>query len=137
MRWSVVLADMNSGKSILAAVVIVHLAVSIVHGIAHGRAPVLLSAGATLFVVAVILIGPILGLIVYAFWLPRTGAWIVAVTMAGAFAFGLVNHFLISGSDHVSHVPAPWRMMFGITAALLAVIEAAGSALALRHAMRR
>ena len=120
----------------LAAAVLVHLGVTLVHGAAHSRAPVVLSAGSMLFVVAVILIGPLLGLAVHAFWRPRAGAWIVAATLAGALVFGLVNHFLIPGADHVSQVPGPWRPLFEITAVLLVVTEAAGSALAVRSARR-
>jgi len=46
--------------------------------------------------------------------------------MAGALVFGLVNHFILAGSDHVSHVAADWRTLFGVTAALLVVSEAVG-----------
>lgn len=43
---------------------------------------------------------------------------------------GLGNHFLILGADHVSHVPGPWAMLFGVTAALLVATEFLGSAVA-------
>ena len=59
----------------------------------------------------------------------RAGAWIVAASMAGALVFGLVNHFIVDGSDHVTHVAAEWRSLFGVTAALLVVSEAAGVAI--------
>jgi hypothetical protein len=110
----------------LAGAVLVHLAVSVVHGTAHNGANVAMSAASTAFVFAVILIGPLVGLAAWPI-APRTGAWIVAVTMFGSLVFGLVNHFLIAGPDHVSHVAAPWRAMFGTTAALLVVTEALGS----------
>ena len=49
------------------------------------------------------------------------------MSMAGALVFGLVNHFFIQGADHVAHVAREWRTLFASTAALLAVLEAAGT----------
>ncbi len=109
----------------LTAVVLAHLAISVAHGRAHTGAQVPLTPAATLFVYIVILAGPLVGLAVSRRQ-PRTGAAIVALSMAGALVFGLVNHFIIDGSDHVAHVAAEWRSLFGVTAALLVVSEAAG-----------
>ena len=49
------------------------------------------------------------------------GGWIVAASLGGALVFGLINHFIIAGPDHVAHVAAEWRTLFGVTAALLFV----------------
>jgi MFS family permease len=117
---------MTRGQA-LSAVVLIHLAISIVHGQAHTGAQVPLPLAGTLFVYIVILAGPIVGLVVSR-WRLRAGASIVAASMAGALVFGLINHFIIDGSDHVAHVAAAWRTQFGITAVLLAVSEAAGVA---------
>jgi len=106
-------------------VVLIHLAISIVHGQAHTGAQVPLPFAGTLFVYIVILAGPLVGLAVYR-WRPRAGASIVAASMAGALVFGLINHFIIDGSDHVAHVAEAWRTQFGVTAALLVISEAAG-----------
>jgi len=110
------------------AVVLTHLAISIVHGRAHEGAQVPLPLAGTLFVYIVILAGPLVGLGLSR-WRPRAGAWIVALTMAGALVFGLINHFLIDGSDHVANVAAEWRSLFGATAVLLLLSEAAGVAI--------
>jgi len=126
----------STGEGILAGAVLIHLGISLVHGVAHTRANVTLSQASMLFVFAVILIGPVFGLIVQRVALARAGAWVIAATLAGALAFGLANHFLIPGADHVSHVAGPWRVMFGVTAALLVVTEAFGSALAVWYATR-
>ena len=112
----------------LVAVVLTHLAISIVHGRAHEGAQVPLPLAGTLFVYIVILAGPLVGLGLSR-WRPRAGAWIVALTMAGALVFGLINHFLIDGSDHVANVAAEWRSLFGATAVLLLLSEAAGVAI--------
>ena len=117
---------MKKGQA-LAAVVLTHLAISFVHGRAHEGAQVPLPFAATLFVYIVILAGPLVGLGLSR-WRPRTGAWIVALTMAGALLFGLINHFLIDGSDHVANVAAEWRSLFGATAVLLLLSEGAGVA---------
>ena len=111
-----------SSRRSLTVVILIHLAVSIIHGSAHTGAHVALSRSGNLFVVVVILIGPLLGLILM--WpFRQLGTWIIAITMAGAFVFGLINHFLISGADHVSHVDPQWRALFTATAVILAVIE--------------
>jgi hypothetical protein len=115
-------------RQALAAVVLTHLAISLVHGRAHEGAQVPLPFAGTLFVYIVILAGPIVGLGLSR-WRPRAGAWTVAITMAGALGFGLINHFLIDGSDHVANVAAEWRSLFGATAVLLLLSEAAGVAI--------
>lgn len=111
----------------MASAVLIHLAITIAHGRAHTGAQVPLPLAGTLFVYIVILAGPIAGLAISR-WRPRVGALIVAASMAGALVFGLINHFIIDGQDHVAHVPAAWRTLFGVTAALLVVSEAAGVA---------
>lgn len=120
---------MKRGQA-LAAVVLTHLAISVVHGRAHEGAQVPLPFAGTLFVYIVILAGPLVGLGLSQ-WRLRAGAWVVALTMAGALVFGLINHFLIDGSDHVANVAAEWRSLFGATAVLLLLSEGAGVAIGL------
>jgi diadenosine tetraphosphatase ApaH/serine/threonine PP2A family protein phosphatase len=119
----------------LAATVLAHLAVVLVHGIAHAEARVVLSTAAGTFVYAVILAGPIAGLaLLRKAW--RAGCWVIAGTMAGALVFGVANHFCLAGPDHVSHVTPQWRPLFAATAVLLALTEAAAAGLAVRAAAR-
>ena len=110
----------------LITIVVAHLLVSLVHGAAHAQAQVFLSTSGNLYVWVVIMAGPLVGLAALRALSGRAGAWIIAVSMAGALVFGLVNHFIIESGDHVSHVIGPWRITFAVTAALLAVTEAAG-----------
>jgi hypothetical protein len=119
---------MGAGKGRLAALVWTHFIVAAVHGLAHRQADVPLPPAAMAFVVLVILAGPLAGLLVMR-WRAAAGACIVSATMAAAFTFGLVNHFILPGPDHVAHVDPGWRLLFGATAALLAATEAAGAAL--------
>ena len=120
----------SAPEATAAALVVLHLGVSLAHGFTHSRARVELSSGQMLFVFGVILVGPVLGLLIQRLALPRAGAWVIALTLSGALVFGLANHFLITGIDHVSHVAPPWRALFGATAALLVATEALGSAAA-------
>jgi hypothetical protein len=120
----------------LTALVLVHLVISIVHDAAHSEAHVPLSPAASLFVFGVIVAGPLVGLAL-AWPAERIGSWVIAITMASAFVFGCVNHFVLAGPDHVSQVAERWRPIFTTTAALLAAMEGLASALAIRIARRR
>jgi len=120
----------------MAAAVLVHLVVSMVHGAAHNGAHILMSPSANLFVFVVILAGPLVGLAI-SWRLERLGSLIVALTMAGSLVFGFVNHFLLESPDHVRHVAAEWRMLFGTTAALLAITEMLGFGAAIRLVRQR
>jgi len=115
----------------MAAAVLAHLAVSIVHGAAHNSAHVPMSTTANLFVFAVILAGPLVGLVLLR-RAERIGGLIVALTMAGSLLFGFVNHFVVESPDHISHVDVQWRMLFGTTAAMLTITEMLGLTFAVR-----
>ena len=55
------------------------------------------------------------------------GAWLLAASMAGSFAFGLLYHFVIPGPDSVfTQPPGTWRTAFGVSAALLLPLQGAG-----------
>src|SRR5262245_42864022 len=127
--------DNRSNRFWLTAVVVGHFVVALVHGAAHAGAQIPLSFAATSFVFVIILAGPLAGL--FLMWLSeRRGAYVIAFTMAGALIFGVLNHFVIAGADHVAHVAGPWQPLFTTTAVLLAVTESLGVGLALRLARR-
>ncbi len=121
----------------LTAVVLCHLLVSIAHGAAHAQAHVPLSRAATLFVIIVIVAGPLVGLGLM--WLaePVVASWLIASTLAGSLVFGFVNHFVFASPDHVGHVAREWRPLFAATAVLLVLTEVLGSGLAIRLARER
>jgi hypothetical protein len=126
----------NSAWRWMAAVVLTHLVVSMVHGIAHAQAQVPLSPAANMFVFIVILAGPLVGLALT--WpAQQLGSWVIAATLAGSLMFGLANHFVLASPDHVAHVAAEWRSLFTATAILLAVTEALGAGLAIGLARER
>ena len=120
----------------LCAIVVAHLIVSLVHGAAHAQARVELSPAASAFVIAVILAGPVLGLAIT--WpAEQLGSWLIAATLTASLVFGVINHFILSSPDHVAHVAAESRVLFGATAAFLAVLEAAGAWMAWQAARER
>ena len=124
--------DIRRAWTWLAAAVLAHLAVSIVHGAVHDQAQVPMSRAANLFIYIVILAGPLIGLALT--WpAPRIGSWLIGISMAGALVFGLVNHFWLASPDHVTHVDPRWRFPFATTAALLALTEAFAVGLAIRY----
>src|SRR5215471_18474298 len=128
--------DRNRHYIWMAAVVLLHLLISVVHGSAHARANIQLSTAGNVFVFAVIVVGPLIGLGVMC-PAERIGAWLIALTMAGAFVFGFVNHFVFESPDHVGHVVTEWRSLFATSATLLALTEALGSGLAVQTLLGR
>jgi hypothetical protein len=120
-----------STRTWVAVVVIAHLLVSLVHGMAHTEARIPMSTTANLFVIVVILVGPLVGLLLL--WrFERVGGRLIAATLSASFLFGLVNHFLLVSPDHVAQVAAQVRPLFTVTAALLAMTEGLGAVLAVR-----
>jgi hypothetical protein len=114
-----------------ALVVLVHTAVMLVHGAAHMRLNIDLSLLANIYVLGVVGIGPITGLFFLKSSRQRTGTTILFITMIGALLFGLWNHFIAQGADHVMHPQAGlWRLPFQVTAGLLLISEASGAVIA-------
>src|SRR4029450_13269104 len=87
-------------RIVLAAVVVLHLLVSLVHGWAHGVAGVAGNGPSMAFVLIVIIAGPLVGLALM--WKNAVaGARIIGGTMAAAVVFGLGNHFIMAGPVRV------------------------------------
>jgi hypothetical protein len=125
----------NRTWTLMAAVVLAHLVITVAHGTAHTGAHVPLSPAANVFVIAVILAGPLVGLAL-SWWAGRLGAWIVGLTMGGSLVFGFLNHFVFNSPDHILQVDPQWRSLFTVTAVLLAFTEAVGFGLGIRLARR-
>ena len=119
-------------RTAATVIVVAHLAVSLLHGAAHSGAAVPLSALQNAFVWIVILAGPLVAL--WMIWTGRRfGPELLALTMGGSLVFGLVNHFVVESPDHVAHITSEaWRLPFQLSAAGLALLEAAGTAVGIR-----
>jgi hypothetical protein len=125
----------NTSWRCLVAIVFVHLAVVAVHGRSHIAAHVDTTRLQNTFIAAVILAGPIAGLLL-AWRRPGVGGWLVAATMTGALVFGIANHFVLQGVDRIDQVRGPSTILFAATAVLLFATEVAGAAAGAWYATR-
>ncbi len=118
---------MRAANRYALAIIVAHLAVVVLHGAAHHRLDVPLSSSQVVFVAVVVVIAPLVAGILIGVNLHRAGAALLAGSMAGALVFGVWNHFLVLGPDHVSSMPSgTWGIAFQATAVLLAVTETLG-----------
>ena len=110
--------------------VAVHFVVVIAHGTAHfvlGIVPPPLDSAFITFVIG------LLPLIALPFVLRESRAAMVILTFAfaAAWLYGMANHFIIEGADHVAGLDhGAWPAIFTVTGILLLLLEAAGTVLA-------
>jgi hypothetical protein len=102
--------------------------VNIIHGVAHRELGVELGPTSMLFVIGVILVSPLFAMVLLWASRKRLGLVILTFSMAASLAFGLYNHFVVRGPDHVGEqAPGPWGTAFVLTAYLLFLTEALGT----------
>src|SRR5437899_7490604 len=107
----------------LIGLVLAHFVVNLVHATAHFGLQILPAGLDIVFILGVILVGPIVALIILRFNPPLAAA-LLAVLMGAAFVYGLVSHFLVAGPDNVAFVGSQsWTVLFVGTAFLLGVLE--------------
>ena len=119
---------MNRSAKYATAIVVAHLLVNIVHGLAHRKLHVGLAPLGSIFVIVVVLVFPLIatGLL----WTAekRLGLILLWLSMFGSLLFGLYHHFLALGPDQVHSQPASaWGTTFVVTAYLLLITEAIGT----------
>jgi hypothetical protein len=120
----------RSPDGLLTAIVLLHLGVTVLHGQAHAGAVVPVSTVANVFILTDIVVAPLVGIGILWFFSISGGAWLVGLSLTAALLFGIVNHFVLDSPDHVAHIVAQWKVLFGTTAVLLALTEAIGAGLA-------
>jgi hypothetical protein len=119
-------------------IVLLHLVVTMVHGTAHGRLHVDLDPAGKLFVLVVIVLAPLVAAALLWTSRQRTGAVILALSMAGSLLFGMYMHFMAAGNDHVWTQGAGWwTAVFAGSAYLLLLTEAVGTWAGVRFVFRR
>ena len=120
--------------------VLAHLIVAVVHGQAHTRLGVGLSNSQQLYVLAIIVLAPLVALALSYTRYARAGLWLLLASMLGSLIFGVVYHYIIISPDHVAHLPSgEARGLFRVTAVLLSITETFGvvvAAMALRSMQR-
>ncbi len=130
---------MNRLDAAFVAVIFVHLAVVLVHTVAHLELQIVPGPVDLAFVLVVILIGPLASLPILLFNRPLASG-LLAVLMAAAFAYGLQSHFLIAGPDNVSVVATNgWTFVFVVTAigiGFLELVAVGVAAILFLHAVR-
>lgn len=122
----------NRANKYLTVLVVAHLFINIVHGAAHRELHVTLPPAGMLFVIVVILLGPLPALALLWTSQKRLGLLLLTLSMAASSVFGLYHHFLVHGTDHVSAQPSgPAGTVFVVTAYLLFLTEGLGTTLGL------
>jgi hypothetical protein len=124
-------------KVAVTITVIAHLIVNLLHGRAHTELGVGLTSFQQFYVIAVILLAPLIALLLSWTRYARASLWLLLASMLGSLIFGACYHYIIVSSDHVAHLPpGAARGLFRVTALLLLITEAAGvvlAAIALRN----
>src|SRR5205807_1651389 len=94
--------------ALFIALVFAHLLVVLVHTVAHLELQIIPPPTDTVFILGVILIGPVAALPILRFNRPLASGLLIVV-MAAAFAYGFQSHFVIPGPDQVSNVTSAGR----------------------------
>lgn len=119
-------------------IVVAHLLVTIVHGLAHSRLRIELSPAGRLFVIVVIILSPLVAGIVLWTSRQRTGLGLLTLSMAASLLFGLYKHFVAMGPDRVGEqLPGVWATVFATTAYLLLLSEALGTYIGVHFLFQR
>jgi hypothetical protein len=112
------------------SVILIHLAVSLVHGLMHSRLEIGLNVTQKIFVLLVITIAPLMAGYLLSKDKLRSGGALLASSMAVAFVFGIFYHFIAPGADNVNHqLPlglTNWTRLFDETAVGIAGLEIIG-----------
>jgi len=107
----------------LIGLVLAHFIVTLVHATAHFALQIIPAGIDLVFIVGVILIGPLVALVILRFN-PPLAAGLLAVLMGASLVYGMVSHFLVAGPDNVAFIGSQtWTVLFVGTAFLLGVLE--------------
>lgn len=115
-------------------VVLAHIIINGIHGIAHQQLGVSISDFQSAYVFLVTLVAPIAAVIMLLFLnKPKIllgGAWLLLVSMLASLLFGIVYHIVIPSSDNIFIVmqnSSLYSQVFTYTAILLLTVEGVGT----------
>jgi len=118
----------NRPPQYATVIVIIHLLVTLAHGLAHNELQVGLPPTGNVFVGLVIVVAPLLAAGLVWSRKQRFGLGLLTFSMLASLLFGLYHHFLAEGPDHVHSQPAgSWGTTFILTAYGLMITEAIGT----------
>jgi hypothetical protein len=121
-------SNVNRAAKYTTRVVLAHLLVNIAHGLAHRELRVGLDPRASIFVIVVVLVCPLLAMALVWTAKKRMGLILLSLSMFGSLLFGFYHHFLVASPDHVRLQPASaWGIAFVLTAHGLLITEAIGA----------
>jgi hypothetical protein len=121
-------SGVNRSANYITTIVVVHLLVNLVHGLAHRELRVGLAPLDSIFVIVVVLIFPLIAMGLLWTAEKRLGLILLLLSMFGSLLFGLYHHFLVVSPDYVRlQPPSPWGVTFVLTAYLLVITEAIGT----------
>src|ERR1700687_6055846 len=98
-------SGVNRSAKYTTAIVVGHLLVNIVHGLAHRELRVGLDPQASIFVIVVVLVCPLLAMGLMWTAEKRLGLILLSLSMFGSLLFGLYHHFLVLSPDHIPLQP--------------------------------
>jgi hypothetical protein len=114
-------------------VVLAHIIINGIHGIAHQQLGVSISDFQSAYVFLVTLVAPIAAVIMLLFLnKPKIllgGAWLLFVSMLASLLFGIIYHIVLPSSDNIFAVmqnPSLYSVVFTSTAILLLIVEGVG-----------
>lgn len=125
-------------RSYALAAVALHHAILILHAVAHEVLLIALTSFQEVYVAGVIVTAPLVavGLLFTRFDL--AGAILLAASMLGALAFGIISHALLPGPDNVFDIGTGTEAtLFQVTGILLSITEAWGTWVGTRLVMLR
>lgn len=112
----------------MTAIVVAHLLVNIVHGLAHRELRVGLAPLDSIFVIVVVLIFPSIAMALLWTAEKRLGLILLSLSLFGSLVFGVYHHFLAVGPEHVHwQPPNAWGTTFVMTAYRSLITEAIGT----------
>jgi hypothetical protein len=118
----------NRSAKYATVIVVAHLLVNIVHGLAHRELGVGLAPIASIFVIVVVLVFPLIATGLLWTAKKRLGLILLSLSMFGSLIFGLYHHFLAVSPDHIHSQPSGgWGTTFVLTAYLMLITEAIGT----------
>ena len=110
-------SGVNRSAKYVTAIVVAHLLVNIAHGLAHRELRVGLDPPASIFVIVVLLVSPLLAMALLWTTKKQIGLILLSLSIFGSLLFGFYHHFLVASPDHVRLQPASaWGIAFVLTA---------------------